>query len=93
FGLPDIATRTTRYAVKVPWVLGLIATRSVDKEVTGMSELVLKAQERIESGVIAYRALDVLKRNPTDRAARTVFEAHRNNLGYALLLKAHIADP
>lgn len=93
FGLPDTATRTTRYAVQVPWVLGLIATRSVDKEVTGMSELVLKAQERIESGVIAYRALDVLKRNPTDRAARAVFETHRNDLGYALLLKAHIADP
>ena len=30
FGLPDLATHTTRYEIKVPWVLGLIATRSVD---------------------------------------------------------------
>ncbi len=36
FGLPDVAGRTTRYAVRIPWVLGLIATRSIDKQVTGI---------------------------------------------------------
>jgi cytochrome bd ubiquinol oxidase subunit I len=93
FGLPDTATRETRYSVEVPSVLGLIATRSIDKEVTGMSELVLKAQERIESGVIAYGAVEALKANPTDAGARALFEAHKRDLGYALLLKRHIADP
>ena len=30
-GFPDCAPReTTNYAVRVPWVLGLIATRSID---------------------------------------------------------------
>src|SRR5271168_4684020 len=28
FGLPDLATHTTKYDVRIPWVLGLIATRS-----------------------------------------------------------------
>ena len=35
FGIPDVKTRTTQYEVKVPWVLGLIATRSSDKAGAG----------------------------------------------------------
>lgn len=92
-GMPDSVARTTRYSVEVPWVLGLIATRSVDKEVTGMSELVLKAQERIASGVKAYAAVEVLKTDPANVAARAQFEAHKRDLGYALLLKRQLADP
>ncbi len=92
-GIPDLQAHTTRYKVEIPWVLGLIATRSLDKEVTGMSELVLKAQDRITSGVIAYGAVQTLKTHPTDVAARALFELHKRDLGYALLLKRHIADP
>lgn len=92
-GMPDSVARTTRYSVEVPWVLGLIATRSIDKEVTGMSELVLKAQERIASGVVAYDAVEKLKADPQDALARAAFEAHKRDLGYALLLKRHVADP
>ena len=92
-GIPDVAARTTHYAVEVPWVLGLIATRSLDTEVTGMSELVLKAQERITSGVVAYDAVQKLKTDPTNVRERARFELHKRDLGYALLLKAHVADP
>ena len=92
-GMPDTVARTTRYSVEVPWVLGLIATRSLDKEVTGMSELVLKAQERIASGIKAYDAVEALKADPSNVAARAQFEANKRDLGYALLLKRHLADP
>jgi cytochrome d ubiquinol oxidase subunit I len=92
-GMPDSTAQTTRYSVEIPWALGLIATRSLDGEVTGMSELVLHAQERIASGQIAYRAVEVLKRDPQDASARAQFEAHRRDLGFALLLKRHVADP
>src|SRR5471032_3102196 len=40
FGLPDMASHSTRFQVKVPWVLGLIATRSADTPVPGIAELV-----------------------------------------------------
>ncbi|MEZ0495642.1 cytochrome ubiquinol oxidase subunit I [Sphingomonas sp. IW22] len=93
FGMPDTVARTTRYEVQVPWLLGLIATRSLDGTVAGMSDLVLKAEERITSGVIAYDAVETLKSDPQDRAARARFETHRRDLGYALLLKRHVADP
>ena len=92
-GIPDTAARTTHYEVQIPWVLGIIATRSLDGTVTGMSELVLKAQDRITSGIIAYDAVEKLKADPADTAARAQFEEHKRDLGYALLLKRHLDDP
>src|SRR5580698_599328 len=38
FGLPDLKTRTTQLEVKIPWVLGLIATRSVSTPMPGISD-------------------------------------------------------
>ncbi len=93
FGIPSMKDRETHYEVQIPWVLGLIATRSIDQEVAGMSELVLKAQERIESGLIAYDAVERLKSSPTDPVQRARFEAHKRDLGYALLLRQQLADP
>lgn len=93
FGLPNPQSRHTDYAVNIPWVLGVIATRSLDKQVTGMSELVLLAQERIESGRLAFGAVEALKANPNDAAAREVFARHGRDLGYGLLLTRYVADP
>ncbi|WP_424814319.1 cytochrome ubiquinol oxidase subunit I [Roseococcus sp. YIM B11640] len=93
FGMPNVGERRTDFAVSVPWVLGIIATRSFDREVTGMSELVLLAQERIESGRLAFGAVEALKADPNDQAARAVFAQHGRDLGYGLLLTRYVADP
>ena len=93
FGIPDLEAQKTHYEVKVPYVLGLISTRSLTGEVVGINELVLKADERIRSGIIAYDAVEKLKVNRTDMAAREQFERHKADLGYAMLLKRHVADP
>jgi cytochrome d ubiquinol oxidase subunit I len=93
FGIPSLADRKTHYEVKIPYVLGLIATRSIDKPVAGIFELVATAEDRIESGVIAYDALEKIKANPKDMAARSTFETHRRDLGYGLLLKRYVSDP
>ena len=87
FGLPDLGTHTTRYEVTIPWMLGLIATRSTDTPVPGISELVGIARTNIADGLIAYRALDAIKADPRDEAARRALDAHVEQLGYALLLK------
>ncbi len=93
FGIPSLADRKTHYEVKIPYVLGLIATRSIDKPVAGIFELVATAEDRIESGVIAYGAVEALKANPKDMTARATFELHRRDLGYGLLLKRYVSDP
>ena len=93
FGLPDVNAKRTRFEVRIPYVLGLIATRSLDRPVSGIFDLVAEAQDKIQSGVLAYDALQTLKASPNDLPARARFEAHRQDLGYALLLTRYVADP
>ena len=93
FGLPNLEDRHTHFEVKVPYVLGLISTRSIDKPVEGILELVAVAEDRIERGVVAYDALEKVKADPTDMAARGQFETVRDDLGYGLLLKRYVEDP
>ena len=88
-GLPDDEKMETRAAVNVPWVLGLIATRSVDQEVAGIKELIAHAETRIRSGLVAYASLQRLRAGDKSAAMRASFEAHRQDLGYALLLQRH----
>ncbi len=93
FGIPSLTDRKTNYEIKVPYVLGLISTRSLDTPVAGITELVVKAEGRIASGIIAYDAVEKLKVDKDNIAARAQFEAHKRDLGYAMLLKRDMADP
>ena len=92
-GFPSVADRETHFEVKVPYVLGLIATRSLTGEVSGIFELVAKAEDRIEHGIRAYDAVERLKVDQNDVAARAQFEEAKADLGYAMLLKRFVADP
>lgn len=93
FGLPDVEARTTHLAIRIPWVMGLIGTRSIDKVMPGINQLVEDAEQRIASGMKAYAAMQRLHANRDDAAARAEFEQHKGDLGYALLLKKILEDP
>ncbi|HET6378153.1 MAG TPA: cytochrome ubiquinol oxidase subunit I [Methylocella sp.] len=87
FGMPDLAEKRTDYAVKIPWVLGLITTHSVTEEVPGIEELVKRGEDRIWNGLLAYSALERLRANLNDAEARVQLDQNIGDLGYALLLK------
>ncbi|MGB8841998.1 MAG: cytochrome ubiquinol oxidase subunit I [Aliidongia sp.] len=89
FGMPDLAARETRYAVRVPWMLGLIATRSIDQQLPGIKPQVAASQDRIRSGMIAYAALAELRAHPDAAEARATLDEHVKDLGYGLLLKRY----
>ena len=89
FGIPDLEQRITRYKIEVPWLLGLIATRSLDQPVSGIKDLVERGRQRIQSGIVAYKALQAVRQNPNNVDARTDLESHAADLGYALLLKRY----
>ena len=93
FGLPDVEERTTHFAIHIPWVMGIIGTRSLDGVLPGIKELVEDADRRIRNGLVAYEALQKLHANRNDAQARADFEAHKSDLGYALLLKRSLEDP
>jgi cytochrome bd ubiquinol oxidase subunit I len=86
FGIPDVASETTKYQVELPWVLGLIATRSLDTPVEGVKPLVAKAEVRIRSGLPAYDWLEKTGGVP-GLEIPTELEGPMRDLGYALLLK------
>ncbi|PWE16890.1 cytochrome bd-I ubiquinol oxidase subunit CydA [Marinicauda salina] len=92
-GFPDREAQETHYAVEIPWVLGLIATRSLDQEVEGILPLVAVAEDRIENGLVAWRAVETLRENPDDLGARERFEEHKFDLGYGMLLRRYVESP
>ena len=89
FGIPNEVTMTTDYAIKIPWVMGLIATRSIDEKVDGIKEIVERKRKRIKSGMIAYENLQFLRQDKNNPVAKSAFEAHKNDLGHGLLLKKY----
>ncbi|MGE0031957.1 MAG: cytochrome ubiquinol oxidase subunit I [Steroidobacteraceae bacterium] len=92
-GAPDLEERKTHAEIRIPWALGLIATRSIDEEVPGIVPLVEHAKTRIASGIEAHRALQRLRIDPSDALARAAFDEHRADLGYGLLLLRQIRNP
>lgn len=90
--LPDQEKRENRFEVKIPYALGLIATRSLDKTVPGIAELVSKSEARVRSGILAYGALEKLRAKDASEATKATFEAHKKDLGYGLLLKRYVKD-
>ncbi len=94
-GFPDQEARETHYAIEIPWVMGLIGTRSLTEEIPGINDLVAEAERRIESGIIAYDALTTIReqRENTLADVRATFEAHSADLGFAFLLLRYLDDP
>jgi cytochrome d ubiquinol oxidase subunit I len=80
------------WEIEMPWVLGLIGTRSVSKEIPGIREIKAKNRERIVRGMVAVNALETLRAKRDDAQARQVFEQHKADLGFGLLLKKYVSD-
>jgi len=94
-GIPDQAARETHYALKIPFAMGLLGTRSLTEQIPGIDQLVSQAEERVRSGIVAYDALMQIraaKGNVTPEV-KAVFEDHSKDLGFAFLLKRYIDDP
>jgi cytochrome d ubiquinol oxidase subunit I len=91
FGIPNLKTHENMYEIKVPWVLGIIATRSIDTPLPGIKDLVSQAHGRIKRGMIAYDALYKLRQSKgtPDPQILSQFNEYQNDLGYGLLLKRY----
>jgi len=95
-GFPDQAARETHYAIHIPFVMGLIGTRSLATEIPGINDLVKLAEVRIRQGVQSYDALQQIRalgNAPVPPELQARFEEHSAVLGYALLLKRYVDDP
>jgi cytochrome d ubiquinol oxidase subunit I len=88
-GFPDQDAMKTHNAIKIPWVLGLIGTRSVDKPITGLTEILENNRVHIRNGIKAYGLLQELRDGNRDESLLKEFEKVKKDLGYGLLLKRY----
>jgi cytochrome d ubiquinol oxidase subunit I len=93
FGIPDSDTQQTNHAVKIPYALGLVATRSLNEPVHGLKDLKEHHRARIINGMEAYRLLQQLRGGDTSPGTVAAFDAVKKDLGYGLLLTAYTKDP
>jgi cytochrome d ubiquinol oxidase subunit I len=92
-GFPDQEAEKTHFAIKLPFLLGLIATRSIDEDVKGLKDLRAESARRIQNGMLAYADLQKLRSGDKSEATKAQFEQHKENLGYGLLLKKYTDNP
>ncbi|MHA5056831.1 cytochrome ubiquinol oxidase subunit I [Acinetobacter schindleri] len=89
FGFPNQETMRTDYAVKIPYVMGIIATRSIDTPVIGIKDLLVEHEGRIRNGILAYEQLEKLRAGDQSPEVKAAFENTQKDLGYGLLLKKY----
>ncbi len=92
FAIPNQQERRNDYAIEIPYVMGIIGTRSLTTPLLGIDDLVLRAETRIREGIVAYQALQRIRANPKDVDARMTFDKTWPDLGYGLLVKRYEED-
>jgi cytochrome d ubiquinol oxidase subunit I len=90
--IPNQAERKNDFAIEIPYLMGIIATRSLTTPMLGINDLVARAETRIRDGVVAYHALQRIRADPKDTEARMTFDRTWPDLGYALLVKRYQPD-
>jgi cytochrome d ubiquinol oxidase subunit I len=88
-GFPDQEAMETHHAIKIPWVLGLIGTRSFDTPIIGLTEIMENNRVHIRNGIKAYGLLQELRDGKRDQSLIEEFEKVKKDLGYGLLLKRY----
>lgn len=96
-GFPNQETQHTDYAIKIPYVMGIIATRSLDEEVIGIKDLIKINEGRIRQGMIAYGLFKQLRKELKEEGkvreeTKAEFEKYKKDLGYGLLLKKYTSN-
>ena len=86
---PNQEKMENSFALQIPYVMGIIATRSFDTPVLGLNDLMSQHEVRIRNGMKAYELLSELRAGNTDPAIRAAFNDAKQDLGYGLLLKRY----
>lgn len=93
FGFPDDEKMVVNHAVRIPWLMGLIATRSLDEKVTGIHDLMIENEQRIRNGMKAYTQMEAIRAGSASPQLLARFSESKKDLGYGLLLKRYVENP
>lgn len=91
-GIPNQDTMSNSYTIAIPYLLGIMTTRSLDQQVIGLKDLMAESEVRIRNGIYAIDALKKIREGNTDVDVRSTFESSKQDMGYGMLLKRYVAD-
>lgn len=85
------------WSVHIPYAMGIIGTRSLDKEILGIHDIKKINEEKIKNGIVAVSTLDLMRENQANGVENSdellaTFETHKEDLGFGLLLKKYTQD-
>ncbi|MFC0665705.1 cytochrome ubiquinol oxidase subunit I [Azotobacter chroococcum] len=92
FGFPNEEEQRTDFAVRIPFALGIIATRSLDEQVIGIKDLIIEGEARIRNGMVAYGLLEEIRAGDKSPEKIAAFNEVKDDLGYGLLLKKYTTN-
>ncbi len=92
FSIPDQKNMKNHFSIEIPYVLGLIATRSYDTPIMGLREIEKLNESRFASGIQAALALDRYRANHGDKEALATFKTYEKDLGFGLLMRTFVPD-
>jgi len=92
FGIPDQEKMETHAAIKIPFALGLIATRSLDEPVQGLKDIIIENEARIKNGIPALLAMQQVKEGNRSPGVMQQLKEHEKDMGYAMLLLQYTDD-
>lgn len=88
-GFPDQEARETHNAVKIPYVMGIIATRSLDEEVMGLNDIIKENEGRLRDSKQTYALFEKIRQGEATDEEKAEFQEIKGNLGFALHLKQY----
>ena len=89
FAIPDQEAQENHYAIKIPYALGIIATRSLTEEVKGLKDIIKDNEQRIRNGMVAYGYFEKIRKKEATKEDYAEFEKRKDDFGYSLLLKQY----
>ena len=93
FALPSNDKKRSDYALAVPYLGGIIITRSLDTQIIGLNELRRHNTMRIQRGTKAWALLQKMKNGENTPKNRAAFREVQDDLGYGLLLLRYTDNP
>ncbi|QIQ21623.1 cytochrome ubiquinol oxidase subunit I [Zophobihabitans entericus] len=86
-GFPDQTEMKNHYTIEIPYVMGIITTRSLTQQVTGLKDIMKENEGRIRNGMIAFENLEKMREGSTDPIVRQLFDKYKDDLGYGYLVQ------
>lgn len=85
---PEQDQERNAFAIKIPALLGILATHSLDKPVPGLKNLMAETYPRLQRGRMAWLLMQEISQGNREPHVLQAFRELEGDLGYGMLLSA-----